>query len=422
MTDEQRSRPGWIGRENDRVISLRALTPDWSTVTPWRPDFRFTVSPIARCPPSCSGLRPACRSAASFVSSTLPRLAQGHGELSYESFRWLVARAAGFLQAAHIGPGERVLLLAENSPEWLAVALAAQFAARRAGRALRESSQPTPAEEIARGSAARRSTSPAEAQWRKLAPAAGDLVAGGLRAVLSHSAARGGRYPSGLTVADGGDVLGAGGQMLALGTLRGAGRRRDAKTIPSCSSSPAAPPAARREFGSRQRSIVSAIDCGAAGCETTEDDLGLHLLPFGHIAGHDQLCLALAQGHGLIMIARGRRAARPGARPDLRLLGAADLRAHALAGPRPRWPPCQAPLGALVKGAWRLGSACGSTGRARFAIASSPRWRIGLVGRRVGPPAGRSDARPLLRWCAGRAGALPLLRGAGASPSSSSTA
>ena len=25
MTDEQRSRPGWIGRENDRVLSLRPL-------------------------------------------------------------------------------------------------------------------------------------------------------------------------------------------------------------------------------------------------------------------------------------------------------------------------------------------------------------------------------------------------------------
>ena len=38
----------------------------------------------------------------------------------------LTARAAAFLEAAGLAPGERVLLLAENSPEWLAVSLAAQ--------------------------------------------------------------------------------------------------------------------------------------------------------------------------------------------------------------------------------------------------------------------------------------------------------
>jgi long-chain acyl-CoA synthetase len=54
----------------------------------------------------------------------------------------------------------------------------------------------------------------------------------------------------------------------------------------------------------RQRSIVHAVDYGGFGVQSTEHDLGLHLLPFGHVAGHDQFCLALAQGHALAMISR----------------------------------------------------------------------------------------------------------------------
>jgi long-chain acyl-CoA synthetase len=53
-----------------------------------------------------------------------------------------------------------------------------------------------------------------------------------------------------------------------------------------------------------QRSIVHAIDAGAVATGTSEADVGIHLLPFGHVAGHDQFALALAQGHRLIMIAR----------------------------------------------------------------------------------------------------------------------
>lgn len=32
--------------------------------------------------------------------------------------------------------------------------------------------------------------------------------------------------------------------------------------------------------------------------------VGLHFLPFGHIAGHAQFTLVLPQGHELIMVAR----------------------------------------------------------------------------------------------------------------------
>lgn len=223
-------------------------------------------------------------------------------EVSYESFRSLVARAIGFLQAARIGPGDRVLLLAENSPEWQAVALATQFL-RAEPAGLFASLAAAPAQEIARRVNPKAMLVSGQAQWQKLAPAAGDLVAGGLRTLLALSPLQVAKYPSGLAVADGSVVLGAGGQMLALETLEalaGAVGEDDPFLLLFTSGTTG------RQKGVRlsQRSIVSAVDCGAAGVKTTEEDTGLHLLPFGHIAGHDQFCLALAQGHSLIMIAK----------------------------------------------------------------------------------------------------------------------
>jgi len=50
-----------------------------------------------------------------------------------------------------------------------------------------------------------------------------------------------------------------------------------------------------------QRAIVHAIDGGNLAVGRTEEDVGLHFLPFGHVAGHDQFFLALAQGHALVM-------------------------------------------------------------------------------------------------------------------------
>jgi len=53
-----------------------------------------------------------------------------------------------------------------------------------------------------------------------------------------------------------------------------------------------------------QRAIVHAIDGGNAAVGTTADDVGLHFLPFAHVAGHDHFTLALAQGHELLMATR----------------------------------------------------------------------------------------------------------------------
>ena len=80
--------------------------------------------------------------------------------------------------------GDRVLLLAENSPEWQAVAVAAQTL-RAEPAALFASLAAPPAQEIARRVCARVLFVSTEAQWQKLAPIAEELARGGLRAVLS---------------------------------------------------------------------------------------------------------------------------------------------------------------------------------------------------------------------------------------------
>jgi long-chain acyl-CoA synthetase len=53
-----------------------------------------------------------------------------------------------------------------------------------------------------------------------------------------------------------------------------------------------------------QRAIVHAIDAGNLAVGTGEDDLGVHFLPFAHVAGHDQFFLAVAQGHALLLVQR----------------------------------------------------------------------------------------------------------------------
>ena len=48
-------------------------------------------------------------------------------DLSFAAFLSGVSRAAAYLRGAGVRAGDRVLLLAENSPEWQMVALAAQL-------------------------------------------------------------------------------------------------------------------------------------------------------------------------------------------------------------------------------------------------------------------------------------------------------
>lgn len=226
----------------------------------------------------------------------------GPRDLSYGAFRTLVCRAAAFLDAAGVGPGDRVLLLAENSPEWPAVSLAAQ-SLRAEPAALFASLSAGPAEEIARRVKPKVVFVSGPAQWRKLAAAAGDLQAAGLRAVLSLDPLAAGAVPAGVNLADGRSALGDGAPAISRADLE-ARAAAVTEEDPFLLLFTSGTTGRQKGVRLRQRSIVHAVDAGAPGVKTTEHDLGLHLLPFGHVAGHDQFCLALAQGHSLAMISR----------------------------------------------------------------------------------------------------------------------
>ena len=219
----------------------------------------------------------------------------------YSDFRELVARAAALLESSGVGPADRVLLLAENSPEWQAVALAAQLL-RAEPTALFASLGPPAAEEIHRRVRPRAVFVSGATQWAKIAPAVRDLTADPL-AVISGETLAPESVPAHVRVHDAGRVLGAGSPALSVEDLEARARQvrpEDPYLLLFTSGTTG------RQKGVRlsQRSLVNAIDAGAVSTATSEADVGLHLLPFGHVAGHDQFALAIAQGHRLVLIAR----------------------------------------------------------------------------------------------------------------------
>ncbi|BDG07889.1 AMP-dependent synthetase/ligase [Anaeromyxobacter paludicola] len=223
-------------------------------------------------------------------------------ELTFEGFRAQVCRAAAWLGARGVRAGDRVLLLAENAPEWQAVAVATQLL-RAEPAALFASLGAPQAEEIARRVRPRIVYVSGEAQWSKLAPAAADLAAAGLTAVLAQAPLPPASVPAGVALAAVPEALAPGAPALSLAEFeaRAAAVGQEDPFLLLFTSGTTG-----RQKGVRlpQRTICHAIDGGAAAVGVGEDDLGLHLLPFGHVAGHDQWMLALGQGHGLVMIAR----------------------------------------------------------------------------------------------------------------------
>lgn len=219
-------------------------------------------------------------------------------EVTFGGLRDLTARALAWLEAVGVCAGDRVLLLAENSPEWQAVAVAAQTL-RAEPAALFASLAALPAQEIARRVSPRVLFVSTEAQWQKLAPIAEELARGGLRAVLSTAPLTG--VPAGVIALTAAAALAE----AALDREDFEARARAvAETDPFLLLFTSGTTGRQKGVRLCQRAIVTAIDGGAYVTGTDEHDVGLHLLPFGHIAGHDQYSLALAQGHGLIMVAR----------------------------------------------------------------------------------------------------------------------
>jgi long-chain acyl-CoA synthetase len=222
-------------------------------------------------------------------------------ELTFAGFRAGIRRATAFLRAAGVGAGDRVLLVAENSPEWQMVALGAQLLrAEPAGVFASLSAESTGA--IARRVRPRVALLSAAA-WEKLAPVAADLVASGLAAVILAEGAPQGAPPAGARVVSLAEVTGEGVPALPeaeAASLAAAVSAEDPFLLVFTSGTTGRPKGVRLP----QRTMVHAVEGGTVATGVTEADLGLHFLPFAHVAGHAQFTLALAQGHGLVMVAR----------------------------------------------------------------------------------------------------------------------
>jgi long-chain acyl-CoA synthetase len=232
----------------------------------------------------------------SFVDPSAP--AAPPRTVTFAEFARAIARAAAFLRGSGVRAGDRVLLLAENAPEWQAWALGAQ-ALRAEPAALFATLAAAPAAEIALRVRPRVAFVSGPEQWAKLAPVADALAAAGLAAVIAGEGDLG-PLPPGVAAGRSGAALGEGAPEADLAALAAEVREEDPFLLLFTSGTTGRPKGVRLA----QRAILHAVDGGAVATGRTERDLGLHFLPFGHVAGHDQFVLALAQGHALAMVVR----------------------------------------------------------------------------------------------------------------------
>ncbi len=223
-------------------------------------------------------------------------------DVTFSAFERGVRRAAAALARAGLRAGDRVLMLADNSPAWQEVSLGAQ-ALRAEPAALFSSLAGEPARAIALRVKPRVAFVSGPAQWEKLAPAAGELVAAGLVAVVSTEPLAADAVPPGVLLLTAAEVSGEAAAPLddaAWNALVDAVGEEDPFLMIFTSGTTGRPKGVRIP----QRAIVHAIDAGNLAVGTGEDDLGVHFLPFAHVAGHDQFFLAVAQGHALLLVQR----------------------------------------------------------------------------------------------------------------------
>jgi long-chain acyl-CoA synthetase len=223
-------------------------------------------------------------------------------QLTFGDFEHAVRRAVAFLRTRGVTAGDRLLFFAENGPEWQALSLAAQTL-RAEPAALFAQLGGDQAAAIALRVRPRLAVVSDAAQWGKLRGAAGELAAAGLATVVAREPIAPGVLPDGVRAFAFGELFEDPAPAIApaeLDALAAAGRGEDPFLLLFTSGTTGRPKGVRLP----QRAMMRAIEGGRASTATTEDDDGLHFLPFGHVAGHDQFMLALAQGHCLVMVAR----------------------------------------------------------------------------------------------------------------------
>ena len=223
-------------------------------------------------------------------------------QLTFGGFERTVRRAVAFLRACGVVAGDRLLFFVENGPEWQALSLAAQ-ALRAEPAAIFAQLGGDQAGSIALRVKPRVVVVTDAAQWAKLSGAASALAAAGLTTVVASAPIASGLVPAAVRAVSYGEILGGAAPELApaeLDALVAEGRGEDPFLLLFTSGTTGRPKGVRLP----QRAMMRAIEDGRASTAVTEEDEGLHFLPFGHVAGHDHFMLALAQGHRLIMVAR----------------------------------------------------------------------------------------------------------------------
>lgn len=210
-------------------------------------------------------------------------------QITYRAFQRLVRSAAAWLRAREIGPGDRILLFAENSPEWQVFAIAATLVGAEPAAAF-ANLHGEPVRDILARTRPRVLVLSTRAQWEKL----GD--AGGASCVLSREPLTPGIPNTTWAEALATEPLPEGEAQRLVDAVE---ERRPFLLIFTSGTT-----GRQKGVPVTQGAFVHTLDNFRRCTRMGADDVGLMFLPYAHIAGQAQFHLAHATGHRLIHVGR----------------------------------------------------------------------------------------------------------------------